>query len=130
MQKQTNPFVTIGILLLAGWLILGDSGGGCTLPSFVAPAKVDRVTYVHNKKDVLPSGVMAALNELNAKGILATSFPDDTTDGNGEVPDQYKIALPAAKASGIPSLVVQAGDKVLRTVKAPTTKAQVLEAAQ
>ena len=129
MDRKRNPYATFVVLAFAGWLMFGGDVGGCNLNP-LAPAKVDRVTYVHNEKDVLPSGVMAALNELNAKGILATSFPDDTTDGNGEVPDQYKIALPAAKASGIPSLVVQAGDKVLRTVKAPKTKAQVLEAAQ
>jgi hypothetical protein len=97
-------------------------------PVVVAPAKVTAVTYVHDEKAAIPSGVLAAISELNTRGILASNYPDDATDGDDQVPDQYKVTLPAAKASGIPSLVVQAGDKVLRTVKAPTTKAQVLEA--
>ena len=129
MRSKPNPLVSLVLLGLAAALLFGD-GGGCSLPSIIAPAKVTAVTYVHDEKAVLPSGVMAALNELNATGIMATSYPDDATDGDGDVPDQYKIALPAARTSGVPSLVVQAGDKVLRTLKAPTTKAEVLEAAK
>lgn len=129
MQKQ-NPLVTFCVLALAGWLMFGGDVGGCSFSNPLAPTKVDRVTYVHDEKAPLPSGVMAALDELNLKGVVATAFPDDTTDGEGQVPDQYRIALPAAKASGIPSLVVQAGDKVVRVVKGPTTKAEVLEAAK
>ena len=110
------------LMLLGGGLLL-IGGGGSLLQ------KVTAVTYVHDEKAAIPSGVMAALNELNTKGIVATAFPDDSTDGDDQVPDQYKVTLPAAKVAGIPSLVVQSGAKVLRTVKAPTTKEQVLEAA-
>lgn len=92
--------------------------------------KPTAVTYVHDEKAVLPAGVMAALSELNDKGIIATALPDDGTNGDGKIPEQYKFTLPAAKEAGIPSLVVQAGEKVLRTVKAPTTKQAVLEAAK
>lgn len=116
-------------MLLLCWLVFGDDIGGCNLP-IIAPAKVDRVTYVRDEKAPVPAGVSAALAELNMQGILATEFPDDATDGDDDVPDQYKIALPAARTSGIPSLVVQAGDKVLRTLKEPKTKEQVLEAAK
>jgi hypothetical protein len=128
VQKQTHPLVALAVLALAGWLILGD-GQGCSLP-IISPAKVTAVTYVHDEKAAIPSPVLAALAELNTKGIVATAFPDDTTDGDNQVPDQYRVTLPAAKAVGIPSLVVQAGDKVLRTIKSPTAKAAVLEAAK
>ena len=127
-QKRPNPLVTVALLAFAYWATFGQ-GSGCNLP-IIAPTKVDRVTYVHDEKAALPSGVLAGIAELNTKGITATNYPDDTTDGDGDVPDQYKIALPAAKAVGIPALVVQSGDKVVRTIKGPTTKAQVLEAAQ
>jgi hypothetical protein len=127
VQKQTHPLVTLAVLALAGWLILGD-GQGCSSP-IIAPAKPTAVTYVHDEKAAIPSPVLAALAELNTKGIIATAFPDDTTDGDNDVPEQYKITLPAARAVGIPALVVQAGDKVIRTVKAPKSKAEVLEAA-
>jgi len=128
-MKKPSPLIDLALLALAGWLMFGGQLGGCNL-LLVAPAKVTAVTYVHDEKAVIPSPVLAALSELNAAGIMATTFPDDATDGDGDVPDQYKIALPAAKTIGIPSLVVQAGDKVLRTLKGPTTKAEVLEAAK
>jgi len=52
----------------------------------------------------------------------------DTVDGDGEVPDQYKVAAAAAKEAGMPALVVVAGDKALRVVKDPETQAEVMEA--
>lgn len=129
-ERKSSPLWNLALLLLAGWLIFGSkSSGGCQVP-LIAPVKVTAVTYVHDEKVVIPAGVSAALAELNLQGIVATAFPDDATDGDEQVPDQYKIALPAAKTIGIPSLVVQAGDKVLRTLKAPTTKEQVLEVAK
>ena len=124
--------------LVVAFAMLGQRGcelpkvpGDWKLPSFpsiLVPAKVTAVTYVHDEKAAIPSGVLAAIAEINTRGIIASNFPDDATDGDDQVPDQYKVTLPVAKAVGIPSLVVQAGDKVLRTVKAPTTKQQVLEA--
>ena len=118
-----------GWLLLAAVLVLFVDLSALRLPGIPGlTTKATAATYVHDEKANVPPGVYAALNELNARGIVATAFPDDATDGDDDVPDQYKAVLPAAKASGIPSLVVSAGDRVLRTVKAPTTKAQVLEA--
>lgn len=118
--------LTIALMLIGILLMLTSSGSG---PSPFSPNKVTSVTYVHDEKFPIPSGVTAGLSELNMKGILATDYPDDVTDGDDQVPNQYKVTLPAAKAVGIPALIVQAGDKVLRTVKAPTTKEQVLDAA-
>lgn len=128
MSEQKNPLPQLLLMAAACFFGLGLDKG-CNVPGLL-PAKVTAVTYVHDEKAVLPSGVMAALAELNLKGITATAFPDDATDGDDQVPDQYKITLPAAKAVGIPSLVVQSGDKVLRTVAKPTTKNEVLEAAK
>lgn len=43
MQKQSNPLVTLAVLALAGWLMLGD-GGGCTvnIGAEPAPFKTDK----------------------------------------------------------------------------------------
>ncbi len=112
-------------LMLVGLLLMLKSGGGSILPT----TKVTAVTYVRDEKAAVPAEVSAALAELNTKGIIATEYPDDATDGDDQVPAQYKVTLPAAKTVGIPSLIVQSGERVLRTVKAPTTKQQVLEAA-
>lgn len=128
MQAKRSNYVSLVIALIAGWLIIGDQDGGCSLP-VLSPSKPTAVTYVREAKAPVPAGVSAALAELNLKGIIATEFPDAVTDGDNQVPDQYKVTLPAARSVGIPALVVQAGDKVLKTVKAPTTKAQVMEAA-
>lgn len=95
--------------------------------------KPTRVTYVF-EKDVknTPRVVAAALQKINAakSGIVASEFEEDTLDGQGEVPDQYKIALAAAREKGLPALVVQSGEVVLRVIKDPTTEAAVLEAAK
>ncbi len=96
------------------------------LISVVSIAKTDRVTYVFEKDDgTPPPAVMAALNKLNREGIVATAFEDDTRDGNGNVPEQYKVALEAAQKYSLPALVVQAGTKVKATLK-PTTESEAL----
>lgn len=114
------------VILLAAWLLLGGK-----LPSVLSPSKATAATYVYEKDNgSVPPPVLAALDKLNRAGVMATTFEEDTTDADGQVPDQYAVALPAARTAGLPSLVVLAGDKVLRTVKAPTTEEQVLEAAR
>jgi hypothetical protein len=92
--------------------------------------------YLFDKsQNPVPAKVAAALAEINkatvdggSTKILADEFEVHTTDGTGEIPDQYKVALSEANKIGIPCLVVMAGDRVLRTVKAPTTKEEVLNA--
>jgi hypothetical protein len=99
-------------------------------PVVVDPSVPMAATYVYEKDDTaIPVGVSTGLNRLNReRGVLATLFEDDTRDGDGDVPDQYRVALAAAVQAGLPAFVVTAGDKVLVVVKAPTTEAQILEA--
>lgn len=94
--------------------------------------KATAATYVYEKDDTaVPPPVLAGLNRLNReKKLLATLFEDDTTDGTGEIPEQYKVSLAAARQAGLPALVMTAGDKVLRVVKAPKTEQAVMEALQ
>lgn len=91
---------------------------------------VTAATYVYEKDDTaVPTGVVTGINRLNReRNIIATLFEEDTRDGDGDVPDQYAVALAAATQAGLPAFIVQAGDKVLLVVKAPVTEAQVLEA--
>lgn len=117
-----------------GWFLIAFGvysffQGGSVLPSIVS-TPVSAVTYVYEKDDnAIPNGVQAALNKLNReRQIVATPYEDDNEDGTGEVPEQYKLAYEAAKQAGLPALVVVAGDKVVRLVKAPKTDAEVLEA--
>lgn len=125
--------VVLAALFLAtsGRLTLPTWPTDWKLPSFPsiiapAPAKVDRVTYIFEKNDGgIPSGVTAAIGALNARDIMATTY--EVPKEGEAVPEQYKVALAEAKAQGVPLAVAQAGEKVVRTVKAPTTSQQLLE---
>lgn len=114
----------VALLILSTMLVPWD---GCGV---VAPTKATAVVYTFEKdQTAVPSAVRAAINTLNRRGIVATEDEVDSTDGDAQVPDQYKVSRPAAVAAGLPALVVLAGDKVLKVVKDPRTDAAVLEAA-
>lgn len=124
---RAAPFlIAVGLYLVLG--------GVPTLPwtvpvVVVQPAKADRAVYVYEKDEsAVPTGVTVALDKLNRAGIVANLYEADTTDGDGDVPTQFAAALEAAKAAGIPALVVLSGTSVLRVVPAPATDAAVLEA--
>lgn len=117
------------LVLWAFCLAVVLRGGGSVLP-FDKPSAT-AATYVYEKDDTAPpSAVLAALDKLNRDGITATIYDDDTLDGDGDTPDQYKASLIAANEHGKPALVVTArnGNEVLKVVKAPTTETEVLEA--
>lgn len=110
------------ILLAAGLFLLAGPLPeiSWTVPALTAPA-VTAAVYVY-EKDVtaVPTGVVIGLNLLNRdRGIVATLLEADTTDGDGEIPDQYRPALAAAKDRGLPALVVLSGSTVLSIVQAP-----------
>lgn len=102
-----------------------------TTPVDPSTKKISRVTYVFEKDTTtIPRPVALALQKLNAQGIMATEFEEDTRDGTDSIPDQYAIPLAAAQQAGLPALVVQSHFEVVRVVKSPTTEQQVLEAAK
>lgn len=122
-----RPFVplALGLLLLAGPLP-GWHGGGVAVVSKTATAAV----YVYEKDaTAVPTGVTVGLNRLNReRQIMATLVEADATDGNGDVPDQYRAAVQAARAKGLPSLVVLSGSTLLSVVQAPATVDAVMGA--
>jgi hypothetical protein len=103
-------------------------------PSPIIPnQKATQATFIYEKSShQLPSQVLSALSKLNTdragSGFVASSFEQDTKNADGSTPKQYRVALEAAKKEGLPCLVVQAGDMVLKVVKGPTTAEQVMEA--
>jgi hypothetical protein len=125
--------VAMGVVSMAPWK-------GCDLPSIpswpstptVSPEKATAVTYVYEKdKTAIPVQVLVGINRLNReKKVVASHFEEDATDGDEQVPDQYKVPLKAAQEAGLPALVVTAGDKVLKVVKDPKTEAEVIGAVQ
>ena len=93
--------------------------------------KVTAVTYVYEKDQAaIPRPVSAALQTINADTpqIVATEFERDTVNGFDQIPEQYAIAREAAIKNGLPCLVVQAGDSIVRIVSDPQTEADVKEA--
>lgn len=91
------------------------------------PGKPTAVTYVFEKDQaVCPRPVAKALQDINAAGlVVASEFEEDSVTGLNAVPTQYRVALEAARKVGLPALVVQSGDVVLKVVKDPKTEADV-----
>lgn len=119
------PLVLLAAVAIVLW------GGELRLPWGWVASKPDAVTFVFEKdQHAIPSPVMSALNKLNRQGIMATTHEVDTTDGSNEIPEQYKLVVPAAQEAGLPALVVSGNGKVIRVVKDPKTEEAVLEAAR
>jgi len=127
-------FIAAGLVLLFGRPIVPALP---TLPAWpwsvtapAAPVVADRVVYVYEKDDGdSPAWVTTGLNRLNReRRVVATLFEDNTTNGAGDIPTQYREAVPAARVAGLPALVVLGGTNVLRVVPAPATEAAVMEA--
>lgn len=133
----TIPIWKALALVVAFWLI----SGGVTLPipslptnwnlpswlpSFIS--KADAAVYVYEKDaSSVPNEVAAAIDKLNReRKITASQYEHDTKNGIGGVPEQYKAAVVAAEAAGLPALVASAGSKVLKVTKDPRTIADVI----
>jgi hypothetical protein len=128
-----RPFV----LLAAGLVLLGGlpplpAIPWPTVPSITAPAPgpATAAVYVYEKDHTaVPVGVTVGLNRLNReRQIVATLLEADTTNGAGTIPEQFRQAVAAAKADGLPALVVLSGSTVLAIVKAPADAEQIVRA--
>lgn len=88
------------------------------------------VVYVYEKDaTAIPVGVTVGLNRINReRGLPATLYEADTTDGDGDVPAQYRDALAAATTAGLPALVVLSGTTVLSVTPAPTDAEAIVRA--
>lgn len=132
MKRDTLSLVVLCALLVG---LIGWQSGAVKLPSWVSvvsPAvKVSAATYVYEgKQSSVPPPVSAAISELNAAGIMATAIDDDVVTASGKIPKQYEAEIPAARAAGLPCLVVRRSDGTLKILAKPTTKAEVLEASK
>lgn len=117
-------------LLLCGGAITMAAGRGCTPPvdlpdppPVVQPVSPGTaVTYFYEKNQTaIPAAVQAGIDQLNRRDIVATIYENDNTDGDDDVPEQYRVSLVAARGAGLPALVVMNGDKVVNVVKSPVT---------
>jgi hypothetical protein len=125
-----KPFVLIaaGLVLIFGLPALP----AIQWPGVVVatPELATAAVYVYEKDEsAIPVGVTVGLNRLNReRHIVATLLEADTTDGSGDVPEQYREALAAATASGLPALVVLSGTTVLSVTPAPVDADAILRA--
>ena len=116
-----KPFVLIAAGLVLVFGIPDVSWIRWPVPIVATPELPTSVVYVYEKdQSAIPVGVTVGLNRLNReRHIVATLLEADTTDGTGDVPEQYREALAAATASGLPALVVLSGTTVLSVTPAP-----------
>lgn len=129
------------LLLIAAGLIL--LGGVPSMPAWPwakpeppapvvapVPGRATAAVYVYEKDTTaIPTAVTVALNRLNReRQIVATLLEADTTDGDGDVPEQYRAALEAARKGTLPALVVLSGSTVLSAVPAPATADEIVRA--
>ena len=120
-----------GLLLsfVGVWLIF--SGGGA-LP-FV-PTKGSLVVMLYEADHgPLPPYALGAANELTAAGRDVRTTDDDVLTGLGTVPAWLGPALEKGRAimgSGQvdDALVLLSGERVVKAIKLPATKAEILEA--
>lgn len=132
-QAERNKTVAWVLLLVSvatlGY-VAGKSNWSIDPRTWVTPAaKATAAIYVYEKDEgSIPSAVASGGDKLNAAGIVFTTFERNTVNGNGQTPAQYVAPLAEANKIGLPALVVFAGDRFVRAVKAPKTEAEVLEA--
>lgn len=127
-DRDSLTLLLIGVALVLFW-----GGGGSPIDIIKPTPKVDAVTCVYDRmKFSVPPAVLGAFDKLNRQGIRAGLFEVTTRDGEGQVPDQHKVADAAAKDHGVPAIVVEGGGEVVKvfTATKETTEQEVLEAAR
>jgi len=118
-------------LIVAGLVVLAlPQVEGCRTTTEQIATTATAAAYVYEKDDhAIPAYVTQAVNRLNReRKIVATLLEDDTTNGDGEIPAQYRLALEAARKAGLPAMVAMAGGQVLRVTTKPASEAAVMEA--
>lgn len=135
----------VGRLTIPAWVVpttLVASGGlllaGASLPhiqiKLPTPITVPTTTkstsavYVYEKDaGPIPNAVSAGIDKLNRdRKIPVTLFEVDTKDGTGDIPEQYKAAVAAAKNETLPAFVALSGSNVIKVVKAPKTAEELV----
>lgn len=127
-MKRDDLSLIVFAAVLVG--LVGFSQGWLpSLRNSLTSPKATAAIYVYEKDEgSIPSAVASGGDKLNAAGIVFTTFERNTVNGNGQTPAQYVAPLAEANKIGLPALVVFAGDRFVRAVKAPKTEAEVLEA--
>lgn len=138
MKIKGLPVLVI-CLLAAAYLAFG---GGLNIPwpvpGPVTPTKPPLIVMLYeDSHGNLPSYAIGAANELTAAGREVRPVDDDVTTGLDEVPTWLKPALAPGRAimggtddaqQKDDALILLDGERVVKAVKLPATKAEILEA--
>lgn len=122
----------IAALLVLAWVGFGPQIGGCEFPT-IGPTTPPLIIMLHEvQHGPLPPYALGAANELVAAGREVRPVDDDVTDG-GETPEWLKPALTPGRALMGASqvddaLILLDGQRVVKAIKLPATKAEILEA--
>ena len=121
--------VSLLIFFAMLWATVRYGGGGEFVPTLKNPTAGH---YVYEKDETqVPAGVQSAMNRYQTElGLQASVVDIHVVDGDGQTPEQYATAFPAAKEHGLPCLVILASDEVLKIIADPRTEEQAMEAVQ
>ena len=119
---KLTKYQTLALALLAiAWL---SKHGG------VAPlASIDQCCIIYETgESALRPHVVAAVREIANSGIDVYMGDDDVVTGDGDVPERLAKAIEAARANGMPALVLLANGEVRQAMDLPESKEAILEA--
>jgi hypothetical protein len=140
--KLKGVWILVLTLAAAAWI-----GFGAKLPNIdwptpgpVTPTKPPLIVMLYeDSHGNLPPYAIGAANELTAAGREVRPIDDDVTTGLDTVPVWLKPALVPGRAimggnedsqQKDDALILLDGERVLKAIKLPATKAEILEAVQ
>lgn len=127
-----------GLVLVAAAVVLLLQGGSWSLPFAIpsTPSTPPLIVMLYEADHgPLPPYALGAANDLNAAGREVRMVDDDLLNGTGEVPAWLRPAVEPGRAimgSGQldDALVLVSGERVIKSIKLPASKAEILEAVQ
>jgi len=99
-------------------------------PDKPTPDGEKRVVIVHETANGVPLQVEVARKSLEINNIQLILTDDDAATGGGSTPKFLQSSIEAAKAVGIPAMVVTVGGEVVKSLPLPDTGAEIVEVAR
>jgi hypothetical protein len=124
-QQANNGTVLLILVLLVAWFFL--QGPGSKAPVFSPPGPMLVVVVYESSEMPLPTQTYDARPKIEEAGHEFRVVDDDVEDGDGQMPDELKLAIPAAREHGLPALVVQSGDEILKVLDLPETAEEIIK---
>lgn len=128
MKRDTLALIVLGAMLAAA--LVWQSGG---VPSFrrpevVAPDASKALVVIVHDGDGVPDSAEKAANDLRSSGRQVRIVPVFAKSGSGQPPAEVAPAIESSKATGLPSLALLRGGKVVKAIKLPATTDAIMEA--